>query len=165
MKNRTDRGTRQPLDAKISVNSSLRGRLGGILSRGFLLGGSGFRIRFSNYGPADFPARSESAILLAGVRIVALLGRAPILDRFRLGDLAIMIAWGQASALAVEASSVLNGSWVYVPGYWWNPTWMMLGGRPLTVLIQFTWLAASIVFHLRVINRNTHKAGDHALTE
>ncbi len=89
----------------------------------------------------------DGAIFLVGVWFVALICRPPVLARFRLSELAVMIAWGQASALLVELSSITNDAWVYVEGYWWNPTLFYVGAHPITLMMQPIWFVAPILFY------------------
>ncbi len=72
----------------------------------------------------------------------------PVLAGFRWRELAILVVWGQLSALAVEVGSVLNQGWVYSGGYAWNPVLFHVDGHPITVVPQIIWLAAPVVYYL-----------------
>ena len=71
----------------------------------------------------------------------------PVLSIFAGCEFGLFIFWGQITAFFVEFSSVLNNAWVYVEGYWWNPTFMYISERPLTIFIQIIWLFASALFY------------------
>ena len=99
----------------------------------------------------------DGGLFLIGVWLVRRLCRPPALTRFRWAELVVLIAWGQISSVAVEVSSVLNDGWVYVTGYWWNPTLLTLQGHPLTLWPQIPWLLAPIVFYRAAIKQPTEK--------
>eukprot|EP00892_Ulva_mutabilis_P002969 jgi/Ulvmu1/12673/UM094_0029.1 len=68
-------------------------------------------------------------------------------------DLAVQVAWGQGSSLAVEATAALLGLWAYDPCGWNVSIARLPNGKHLTLLPQAIWLAASTAFvaisHLR----------------
>lgn len=68
-------------------------------------------------------------------------------------DLAVHVAWGQGSSLAVEAAAALLGLWAYQPCGWNLSLARLPNGKHLTLLPQAIWLAASTAFvllsHLR----------------
>ena len=96
----------------------------------------------------------DGAIFLVGVWLVRLFCRPPILEGFHWAQLALLVAWGQVTAFLVEFSSGLNGGWVFVEGYLWNPTLFRIGDHPITLLMQLTWFFASIAFYLVAIRQN-----------
>jgi len=62
--------------------------------------------------------------------------------------LAVHLAWGQASSIAVEVAAVAANLWSYTPSPG-NPSLVMLwNGKHLTALPQLIWLAASSAFWL-----------------
>lgn len=63
-----------------------------------------------------------------------------------LPDLAVHVAWGQGSSLAVEAAAALLGLWAYEPRGWNVSIARLPGGKHLTLLPQAIWLAASPTF-------------------
>jgi len=89
----------------------------------------------------------DGGIFLVGVWLVKGICHRPALTGFRWSELTIMVLWGQISAFLVEFSSVTNDAWVYVEGYWWNPTIITVNQHPMTVLIQPVWFFAPIVFY------------------
>jgi hypothetical protein len=89
----------------------------------------------------------DGGLFLAGAGMLRWLGR-PVLSKFRWRELALLLAWGQLSALLVEFSAISNDAWAYVEGHAWNPTWAHVGGLPLTVLPQIIWLVAPLAFTL-----------------
>jgi hypothetical protein len=89
----------------------------------------------------------DGAIFLAGVRLIDRVCPRPTFARFRWCELAILLAWGQATSLAVEWSSMANDGWKYVTGYWWNPTLFQLGPHVFTLWPQVPWLLAPLVFY------------------
>lgn len=93
----------------------------------------------------------DGALFVIGSWALGFFFGAPIASRFRWAELAALIAWGQATSFAVELSSVLNDGWVYVAGYWWNPTLFRIAARPITLLPQIPWLLAPVVFYLAAI--------------
>ncbi len=88
----------------------------------------------------------DGGLFLAGVVLVWL--SCPILRRFDRRQLAVLLVWGQLSAITVELGGVTNEAWSYVGGFAWNPTLFEVGGHPITLLPQLIWLAAPIVFYL-----------------
>jgi len=88
----------------------------------------------------------DGLLFLAGLALVVLLRPAPHLTHLCWQDLAILVGWGQVSALAVELSGIWAGGWAYVPGHWWNPTLFWTRGEPITLFIQVVWLVASVVY-------------------
>jgi hypothetical protein len=89
----------------------------------------------------------DGGLLLVGLWLLRLLAPAPQLARFRWRELGVLLAWGQASALAVEVSSTASDGWAYLPRYWWNPTLFAVGGHPVTLLPLLVWLAAPVAFY------------------
>lgn len=63
----------------------------------------------------------------------------------------IMAGWGQLQALAVEISSTANGCWTYLPDYSWNPTLFHVNNLPITIMMQWVWLVASMFFYGAVL--------------
>jgi hypothetical protein len=95
----------------------------------------------------------DGGIFLAGVAVVQALCSGPILTKFRWQELAIFILWGQVTALAVEAVSVLNQGWVYSDAHAWNPVLFFFAGHPITILPQLIWLAAPVAYYLCILGR------------
>ena len=62
------------------------------------------------------------------------------------GDLAVQVAWGQGSSLAVEVTAALLGLWAYEPRGWNVSIARLPGGKHLTLLPQAIWIAASPAF-------------------
>ena len=93
----------------------------------------------------------DGAIFLVGVWLVQLCCKRPILTQFRWPELIVMVIWGQISAFLVEFSSVTNDAWVYVEGYWWNPTAFRVGPHPITIIIQIAWFFAPILFYFAAL--------------
>ncbi|MCB9487712.1 MAG: hypothetical protein H6684_03150 [Deltaproteobacteria bacterium] len=93
----------------------------------------------------------DGAIFLVGALLAGVVGKKRFLQGFQWGELAVLAAWGQVTALLVELSSVTNRAWVYVEGYWWNPTFARVGDYPLTLLMQVVWFVAPVVFYLAAI--------------
>lgn len=54
--------------------------------------------------------------------------------------------WGQLTALAVELSAILAGTWSYVDDLWFNPVMFWFRGHPVTAAMQLTWLLAPLCF-------------------
>lgn len=90
----------------------------------------------------------DGGIFLAGLGLVRALCPHPVLAAFRWRELAVLIAWGQASELAVEITSVLNQGWVYSDVHAWNPVLFHVVGHPITLVPQLIWLAAPIAYYL-----------------
>lgn len=89
----------------------------------------------------------DGALFVAGVWVVRLFCAPPTFTRFRWAELAVLLAWGQFTALLVELSSITNDAWIYVEGYWWNPTLFKIGGDPITLMIHPIWFVATVVFY------------------
>jgi len=90
----------------------------------------------------------DGAIFVVGVWLAVLICGRPVLSRFRWGELAVLLAWGQITAFAVEFSSVTNQAWAFIEGYWWNPTLLHAADSPITLMMQAVWLIASAAFYL-----------------
>jgi len=95
----------------------------------------------------------DGGLFLAGVGLVRLLCKRPALERFRVRELAVMAAWGQAQELAVELAGSGGGLWEYRPR-WWNPVLFSFRGHNITLAPQAVWLAASFVFYLFALGIN-----------
>lgn len=61
-------------------------------------------------------------------------------------QLAVHIAWGQLSSLAVEAIAAATGMWAYEPAGWNVSVLRLPNGKHLTVLPQAIWVVASTAF-------------------
>lgn len=103
--------------------------------------------------PAPYPVFLVAHTFWDGLLFVAAVWGAERLfgngafGRFRVAELAWLVAWGQFTSVLVEVSSVLHDGWIYVAGYAWNPTLATLAGRPLTLWPQVPWLVAPVVFY------------------
>jgi hypothetical protein len=89
----------------------------------------------------------DGGLFLVGVWLAAKSYPGRWFERFRLGELLVLLLWGQASELAVELLSTFNHGWAYIP-YWWNPSLFRFSGSDITLLPQLIWLAAPVVFYL-----------------
>jgi hypothetical protein len=89
----------------------------------------------------------DGGLFLINVWLVRVFCPPPWFKQYNFRQLAVFLIYGQISALMVECASVLNDGWVYVAGYWWNPTLFELAGRPITLLPQLIWLAAPVVYY------------------
>ncbi|HOC91139.1 MAG TPA: hypothetical protein PKH33_02090 [bacterium] len=92
----------------------------------------------------------DGLLFVIGARLVMVLCRGPHFQSFRFRELAVLLLWGQASALLVELSSTMNDGWSYIE-YPWNPVLFLFNGHNITTLIQFVWAAAPILFYLTAI--------------
>lgn len=76
--------------------------------------------------------------------------------------LTVQVLWGQLTALAVELSAILAGTWSYVDDLWFNPVMFWFRGHPVTAAMQLTWLLAPLCFAALVrrlaLNRQVIKA-------
>lgn len=99
----------------------------------------------------------DGGLFLLGLALVGAGCARPVLVRFRWAELAVLVVWGQASALAVEVVSVLNRGWFYHAGHAWNPVLFHVEGHPITLLPQLIWLAAPVVYYLSAL-RLTQRA-------
>ena len=89
----------------------------------------------------------DGGLFLVGLALVRALCSHPVLVRFRWSELLVLVLWGQASALAVEVTSVLNGGWFYHGAHAWNPVLFQISGHPITLVPQLIWLAAPIAYY------------------
>ncbi len=96
----------------------------------------------------------DGLLFVIGARLVAVLCRGPHFLSFRFRELAVLVLWGQASALMVELSSTMNDGWSYIE-YAWNPVLFLFNGHNITALIQVVWAAAPVLFYLAAIRLNT----------
>ncbi|MFA6448550.1 MAG: hypothetical protein WCX65_03695 [bacterium] len=91
----------------------------------------------------------DGGLFMAGCVIARIILRRPlsgVCAAFDWRELAIMIAWGAASAFVVEL--IGNGvMWEYQPQKW-NPVWITIRGQGYTAFIQIVWLVAPVVFYL-----------------
>ena len=92
----------------------------------------------------------DGGLFLIGVRLVKKICPAPHFDDVKMSELAIMVAWGQLSELAVELASTFNEAWEY-NSYWWNPVLFVFNGHNITMLSQLIWLIAPVVFYYLAI--------------
>lgn len=99
----------------------------------------------------------DGGLFLLGLALVGAGCARPVLVRFRWAELAVLVVWGQASALAVEVVSVLNRGWFYHAGHAWNPVLFHVEGHPITLLPQLIWLAAPVAYYLSAL-RLTQRA-------
>jgi hypothetical protein len=99
----------------------------------------------------------DGGLFLLGLALAGAVCARPVLAQFRWAELAVLVAWGQASALAVEVVSVLNRGWYYLPDHAWNPVLFRLDGHPITLLPQLIWLAAPVVYYAAAL-RLTRRA-------
>ncbi len=97
----------------------------------------------------------DGGLFLAGILLVRMLCSPPWFERFSFGELLMFLCYGQVSALLVELSSTFNDGWVYLHGYWWNPTLFLFNGHPITLLPQFVWFLAPVLFYLCVLEAQT----------
>ena len=88
----------------------------------------------------------DGGLFLAGAALVNLLCPEPRFTRFRIRELAILMAWGQVQELGVELLSTGSGGWEYNPS-WWNPSLFLFNGRHITLVPQLIWLAAPVIFY------------------
>ena len=93
----------------------------------------------------------DGGLFLAGVLLIWLGSPRPILQRFSVRELAILMVWGQLSEFAVEIGGVTNNAWSYVGDLAWNPVLFHVAGHPITLLPQLIWFAAPIVYYLVAI--------------
>jgi len=89
----------------------------------------------------------DGGIFLVGVWLVHLVCEPPVFERFKPRELAVLLLWGQGSALWVELTSIMGEAWAYIPRPW-NPTLFKFNGQDITLMIQLIWLAAPIVFYV-----------------
>ena len=72
--------------------------------------------------------------------------------RFRWSELLIMMVWGSGQGVLVELMG--NGViWEYRV-LEWNPVWLTINEQSYTILPQWIWLLAPIVFYLGLIRIN-----------
>lgn len=95
----------------------------------------------------------DGGLFLLGVWLVRRICGAPIFERFKPSELLVLIAWGQASELWVELTSISGQAWSYVPRPW-NPALFHFQGQPLTLLPQLIWLAAPVIFYFIAVLAN-----------
>jgi hypothetical protein len=98
----------------------------------------------------------DGGLFLAGIALVQALCAHPVLRSFRWQELAVLILWGQLSALAVEVVSVLNQGWVYSGEHVWNPVIFYVAGHPITTIPQLIWLAAPVAYYACVLRLARH---------
>ena len=92
----------------------------------------------------------DGGLFLVGVRILEPLCGPPVLERFRGWELAVLVAWGQASELFVELTAITGQAWAYIPRPW-NPSQLKFLGSDITLLPQLIWLVAPVVFYLAAL--------------
>lgn len=116
-------------------------------------------VPFSGVIPNLLHTLWDGGLFLIGVGLVRLLLRPPHLERFRLRELAVMLAWGQAQELAVELIGSSGGLWEYQPR-WWNPVLFKFRGHNITLAPQLVWLAAPVAFYLSALAINARLPGE-----
>lgn len=90
----------------------------------------------------------DGGLFLAGLALIRAACPHPVLVAFRWRELAVLVLWGQFSALAVEVVSVRNGGWVYNELHAWNPVLFRVSLHPITLIPQLVWLAAPVAYYL-----------------
>jgi len=95
----------------------------------------------------------DGGIFLTGVGLVKILCREPRFEKFRPGELSVLLLWGQAQEMAVELLSTGSGGWEYIPS-WWNPSLFLFNGRHITLVPQIIWLAAPVLFYYAALRIN-----------
>jgi len=101
----------------------------------------------------------DGGLFLLGVGLMRLIGRAPVFERFRAIELAVLIVWGQASELWVEMTSVSGEGWSYIPRPW-NPALFKFNGQAITLMPQLIWLAAPMVFYFIALKLRGGRASE-----
>jgi len=89
----------------------------------------------------------DGGLFLIGAWLVVKICRPPHFASFRLPELAVLIAWGQAQELAVELVSTTTGLWEYIV-HPWSPALFYFNGQAITLMPQVIWLIAPVVFYL-----------------
>ncbi|MAE69305.1 MAG: hypothetical protein CME06_02425 [Gemmatimonadetes bacterium] len=92
----------------------------------------------------------DGGLFLAGMVIVAAIRGTDAARHPGAPELALLLAWGQLSALLVELSSVVCGGWAYDPTHRWNGSLFELRGESITLLPQLIWLAAPFAYWILV---------------
>jgi hypothetical protein len=88
----------------------------------------------------------DAGLFFIGYLLCVPIFKATTLTSFRWEELGVMWAWGVAQEFGVELLG--NGViWEYQAKPW-NPVWLVLHGRFYTLLPQFIWMLAPIVFYL-----------------
>jgi hypothetical protein len=88
----------------------------------------------------------DGGLFLLGVWFIQLICKKPILEKFKVSELLVLIIYGQISTLIVELLSTSSNGWEYNV-YLWNPLLFIFNGHNITLLPQLIWLAAPIVFY------------------
>ncbi len=89
----------------------------------------------------------DGGLFLVGIGLIHLLCPAPVLRSFAGRELAVLLVWGQLSALCVELISIGNDGWVYLTTYSWNPVLFRARGYGVTLLPQLIWLLAPVLYY------------------
>ena len=92
----------------------------------------------------------DGGLFLIGVWLIYKICSAPYLERFKTSELAVLLIFGQVQELFIELSSTYNDGWAWI-SYWWNPSLFIFNGHDITLLPQFIWFAAPIVFYFIAI--------------
>lgn len=102
----------------------------------------------------------DGGLFLAGVALIRVVLRGPLLRSFRWGELGVLLLWGQASELAVEIGGFTSDAWVYAGDKAWNPALFHVAGHPVTLVPQLIWLAAPVIYYLLALRLG--RPGDDA---
>lgn len=122
----------------------------------FALAGDSFHLILVDW-PIDFPlvrninyAFLDSLIFLIGIFLCnKILKSDSYLYTFNSNALLIMIIWGSISEFLVD----LNCSgklWIFLEN-WYNPVFISISGKDMTLIPQLIWLIAPIVYYLSIL--------------
>lgn len=92
----------------------------------------------------------DGGLLLAGTWFVRLARPGPHFVRPRVGEAAVLVAWGQLQELVVEVVAIAGGAWTYRSTAW-NPAIVAVGPGELTLVPQLVWLVAPLVYYWLVL--------------
>lgn len=92
----------------------------------------------------------DGGFLVVGLAWVAWLLPGPLLSRFNLGELGIMLVWGQVQSVIIEGFAAASDAWAYTDT-WWNPVIVPIGDGGISLLPQLVWGFAPIPFYLAAL--------------
>ncbi len=100
----------------------------------------------------------DGVLFLIGVWLVRALCGGEAMRSFRITELGVLLAWGQASELLVELSATFAEAWAWVPGYSWNPVLFLFNGHAITLVPQLIWLAAPVLYYWLALSMTREQA-------
>ena len=97
----------------------------------------------------------DGSLFLVGCWLVRRCFGSRAFGAFDRWQLLLLVAYGQAQALAVEMSSTGNNAWYFVD-LWWNPAMFQFNGHRITIFPHLFWIWGSLVYYFLWLRLSHH---------